>query len=632
MSNNSNFNASQSGAGFNIGGAKKTVTMKDLAGIGEGGIEFSRIGAADNSKAWADQFAACVKANDAPYTIIHLDRAQHALPMSAILVTVNMADEDQAFVGCYSIVFENPERLGERNVPAQEQGSLMVPVKPVTSDLYDREWVALCEQTVTRVFQEENKGKKTTFVNAGFSYMTVNTAAIQEVEARVQKSGLFLYYATNALRQALSEEGVSFGAPQITLQDLDSNVALKASYFGAPTRAVDVNNIPYRSDAHIIVRASEKNQQSNSMMKGVPDQDLVRADFYIGIQYLPGIDQFATQNNGFGINNQPVTKLFQAVVNVTNIEALTPRGNTLEYFLLSLTSLGMLHNNLGWATPLYLRGQSTMAGEVNLRDIGALGYVANPAMTGGAPERFEGTNSPSFPESDFKALIGKLFHTYPAYAIDVTRGGEISWMTNVLSGAASNDANIRQKCEAQIRAAANALFGGVFDSVFKQGEKMVISTNNLEPVGYYTANEERPLADFDYLARLNLWGKTDPEAVDEYCRSWVDPNLRAEGRLYARLKGPASKSNVVIKDYAEKLVINPALIAALAACCDKIGLNLNAANSELLNYTGANLLVNPVWNSFGQTGALQTSAFSQSFGGAGRNGMLFNGGFTRFNL
>jgi len=611
--------ANPGAAGFSVPTGKTYVGIRELGGLGNG-LAFTKAGAADMSASWFAEMEKMLAAKpELELNLVHLDRQVHGLPMSAILAVSAQEVEGKLKLLTYTLVFENPEVL---QPITDTQNGVPVEYKRVASDIWDKQWVDRVASIVQEKFAAA--GNAGTFYNAYFA-----TVSIEAVSAVTDAASLHvacnerMFYICNAL-DVIANELLRKGAnPEFNLGNRVNGMRLKSTFGNVSTALVDANLIPIRSDANIVITGSENNgaNQNRSLMNGNVDIPLVRTDFYVDIAYNPGVDVNQPVAYGMQMGQQAgVSKLFQGIVNITNVMSLTQKGFRMEYFILGLASTGMLNNHFAWSSPLRPRGGVS---GLNLRDISALGYVAGPAM-GKAAAPFEGINSAGCSDADFNTLISGLFHTFPQYAIDVIKGGECAWGTSQLTALAEGAGDAYNRALELFVKAADNLFDGNFSKKWDRSKKMFVSSGNWVHHGYYTAatGDRQPQSNYDYLAYLNQYGKNQPELINEYARSFADTSMSTEKRLETRLKPIASQYNTATKDYAHKLFINPLLIQALAECCDAIGLSLSA--TDLVSFNTNTTNINPALGLF-NGGVMNTTAFNSSNGFNGQaRGFLGN--------
>ncbi len=605
-------------AGFAVP-TRNVVGIRELGGLG-GGLAFTKAGAADMSASWFAEMQKMIEAKpELGLNLVHLDRQAHGLPMSAILAVSAEEVEGKLKLLTYTLVFENPEVL---QPITDTQNGVPVEYKRVASDIWDKQWVDRVASVVQEKFAAA--GNAGTFYNAYFATVSTEAvAAVTDATSLHVACNERLFYICNAL-DVIANELLRKGAnPEFNLGKRVNGMRLKSTFANVSTALADANLIPIRSDANIVITASENNgaNVTRSLMNGNVDVPLVRTDFYVDVAYNPGVDVNQAASYGMTMGQQAGTaKLFQGIVNITNIMSLTQKGFRMEYFILGLASTGMLNNHFAWSSPLRPRGG--VAG-LNLRDISALGYVAGPAM--GKPSApFDGINSAGCSDADFNTLISGLFHTYPQYAIDVIKGGECAWATSQLTALAEGSGEGYERAVELFVKAADNLFDGHFSKKWDRSKKMFVSSGNWVHHGYYTAaaGDRQPVSNHDYLAYLNQYGKNQPELINEYARSFADTSMSTEKRLETRLKPVASQYNTAVKDYAHKLFINPELIQTLAACCDAIGLSLSA--TDLVSFNTNTTNVNPALAAF-NSGVMNTTAFNSSNGFNGQaRGFLGN--------
>lgn len=490
-----------------------------------------------------------------------LDGTTVGLAMSAILVTLGANRGGQRHAAVFSLLIEESAggRLASRpmNILGQQ-----VEITTTAGDVRDEYFTSMTVQAVI-----EKLGDDVMIHDAG--YMVIPNEMNPDDHERVRS---VLFNANNALVATLASH-IGSDEPPFSIGMVDAGTTLTATIEYDTLNDENAVGLPVRSDITITLQGASRigNQSHHERVL-----DITKVDGFIDLVYDANAANLQQPQNQYGfVQQQPQTQRFFPRLVITDsdsqVNVISP-----ELELLALSTATMLSKNMAWAgvfTPNY--GTS----DLDLRDIGAVGYEIN--LTGdpkSEPKKID-TKSEGFTRENLYQLISMLVHDNLIYSRDVDEAGELTWLHGAYVGAANGN----REATAQLIQSADNLTMGKFSEIYS-GEPVAFEENNRIHLGYWVDTEtghKRDLREIDYLALANQMGpKGDMSIVrdfaDTYDRTDVPIELRLEKRerIYQAIFG----SNFKIKGYARRVTFNPHFIEALQASCEAAGLIVRPGN------------------------------------------------------
>ena len=238
--------------------------------------------------------------------------------------------------------------------------------------------------------------------------------------------------------------------------------------------------------------------------------------------------------------------------------------------LFSLTSVGALEKGSQWLRAFLSRLGTGKKNQLNLRDIGAIGYELDITQGKMIP-----TGRDVFSTEELQELVQTYFHQSPLISLEIDPEGPYNWVLNHFVRAGAGDP-ISIKV---IVDAANTLTGNQFSKTWQGGEVCVV--RHVMHNGTYVNddNEVRPLSDIDYLAALNLFGGTDKQSFQRWVKSFEDQNLDPIERLADREELLRARlSSVDITGYSRRVTFHKPFLVALEAALTACGYHPNPEN------------------------------------------------------
>lgn len=341
------------------------------------------------------------------------------------------------------------------------------------------------------------------------------------------------------------------------LQDVPTDMYVRAQVDINPPRLLDSTGLPIRSDIAISISAINRNNNEENRYDA-NEVPLVIADAYIDVIYAkPDQYQHPSQRT-------PQTYYANAVM--TRIG--NPDGAMmLEYVGLGIHGMSLLNADMGWVRVF----RQKIARENSWRDIGAIGWesphldLEMDEQTRGKPEpRQIDITSHNFSEGRWFQLMADAFHPGLIISIDVGETTGDSWLNSVLIEAAEG----LDAAYDDVVAAFDNLTGNGFSKHFPPGEELFSTDNNRIAKGYWTAGDEkRPLDDLDYLAALNIWGRNDAASVADWERTFNEKGGSLQSRIERRLRMQRhvfeAEGKMEVKGWSYRLTVNPEVVRAL---------------------------------------------------------------------
>lgn len=417
------------------------------------------------------------------------------------------------------------------------------------------------------------------------------------------------YAATTA-----SAMGVSGGAKSrlemARVSAAGKRFGTKVDFVGAPK--VNALGRPVRNDITVTTTLTKATGQNSTYQS---EQKVMELSAYVDLNYVQP-QQMQPQFPG----QAPVmsTQRYRPELVITDVVSMF-QDFDLTRALFCLTSVGALEKGSQWLRAFTGRLGGGKKNQLNLRDIGAVGYELDITQGKAIP-----TGRDVFSTTDLQELVQTYFHQSPLISIEVDPEGPYNWVLNHFVRAGAGDPTSTKA----IVDAANILTGGLFSKEW-QGNDICLVRHVMHNGTYVDDdNKVRPLSDIDYLATLNLFGGTDKQSFQRWVRSFeaaeLDPIERLADReelLRARL------SSVEVTGYSRRVTFSKQFLVALETALTKCGYHPNPEN--LAPVFGAQVVR-------GVTGLdqLAQGSFGQSlYAGAqapqGRGGDI-NGRFTTF--
>ena len=549
------------------------------------------------------------------FRLLVLDNNATPVTYSSILVCYKEAVGGLNHIAVYSLIIESSgSPLESSNV---NLNGLQVEVDVVPGDIYLHKsyW------SVLEKFVIDSYGINAQVHDGGCVIVNAETEDFTE-----QRFNRLLHNATQAVYTIMDNKLGSPEAP-FTLGEVGASDQMVARVDFTRTHEENIVGLPVRGD--IIVGMSAQTQ-TDAQFGLQQSRQLTRVTAYVDLMYQPVAAGFQqAQQMGGMFQQQPMaTQMYQPRLVMTTIDTMTD-AVTMELQLLALSTALGLNRNMHWSGTF--RTHKGKGGDIDLKDLGALGYEIN--LTGdpqAKPDRLD-TRSADFGDDQMRQLINMLIAPKLIYTLDIEEAGELSWIHQTFIAAANGNDDARMA----ILQAANNLTMGHFQNLFNPASPVCYDDQDRIHLGYYYDREgnRRDLRELDYVAILNLAGKTNPKLVEAWEDTHRNTNIALEIRLDQRkaILRQLISGDIVVKGFARRVSFDNTFLDALSEAIVKSGLNVRPAkglddNANLTQrggYALEHLVVNQnVGNFFNYGTATQQNSrlFSSPFtGNWGRN-------------
>jgi hypothetical protein len=541
-------------------------TSKETSGIMGLNTRMSRPMARSSSSEQVQRFEAVIKniietsispANQKYYDLVVMDNNRHQIAFSTVLLIHKAKDTKNLTVFSY-LIEGSSTKLNNR---IDNIGGQQVEVEIVTGDVYNQPsyWTQ-----VLQVVANTTGVNDPNLVNDAGCMVIDNDIDLTDNERMwdIVFNGVNACYTV--LGGVLGLDAETFTVNQVSQQD---QLVAVMDFSGDPVETV--TGLPVRSDVKLSLRGTV---QSNSTEVGIQQQrEMTQICGYVDLIF----ERAQPQQQQFpGQMQQPMdTRSYLPRFVITKMASMLD-GESLELQLLALSTSTLLATNNSWAgvfKPRYL--------ENDLRDIGAVGYEVN--LTGDPnqkPERIN-TKSDSFDNSKLYQLISTTIQDNLVYSMDIEEVGELSWMHNMFLDAASGAPNAVNA----IIKAANKLTNNCFNNFWDGSQKICEHDSNRVHLGYYVDDkgEKRDIRDIDYLAVLNLVGKSNPQMVEEWESTFNQKNVDLSIRMDRRRKmlSALHSGRMEVKGFARRINFNPNFIIALSQANQQANLIIQPGNT-----------------------------------------------------
>lgn len=492
------------------------------------------------------------------YRVLVLHGAEQMLPVSSVILVQTHGDH----ASVYTLMIESSLN-GKLSNRMQNFGGRQVEVLTTTGDVYDDVYWNRVRGLVIN-----NLGQNISIIDEAGSYVVPSELSIDD-NSRIRD---ILFNATTALYSVLDDK-TGGHEERFNASWVNRNLALTAQLDYSEHSGEDISGLPVRSDISITLSGSLNDSGNTQYEQSMP---LTKIDGYIDLVYDANVAQQAQQPTQWGAPAQVSTRRYIPRLVLTDSDSCL-NAVTMELQLLGLSTTTMLAQNRAWAHT-FLPNYSKKGKEVDLRDIGAIGYEVN--LTGDpntAPTAID-TKSSEFGREQLYQLLGLTIEDGLIFSMDVEDTGILNWIHSTFLAAARGDIDAHK----YIIQSANALTLGEFGKYFNEGDPIAYDDNNRIVLGYYTdqhTGERHDLRNLDYLAMLNLLGAKDMKTVVNYANTFDHIDVPIEIRLEDRVRIIENiLGSAVIKGYASQITFNPAFIEALHASLTSAGLVVRPGN------------------------------------------------------
>lgn len=360
----------------------------------------------------------------------------------------------------------------------------------------------------------------------------------------------------------------------------DASLSIETEYHRAS--GVDAVGMPVRSDVTITLSAEPLNKQAGDQDQRAQRLATIRA--FVNMLWAP-------RQQGGMAGMMPVSGVspyqrYAALIRLTAMEAgfsLTPAAQVMALWVAMSA-----RDNGAWIAAFENKSFGgntlTIGKDIDLKDIGAIGYEVNMSTDPNAKPDLFNTKSASFTRQSLVSLIFQTFEPGAMMALDVPDSGDSTWYNGAFPAAAEG---VRSAIEILL-AGTNQLTNGNFAEVWPANgqifdPQMNAGGANRIHFGYFLdANgDKHDIREIDYLAVLNFAGGRNPEIVEQWSNSFNNPNMPVELRLATRLKIMKMMfTDVHITGVGYCLTFSRVYLDALAAAAAKTGLQVRNVSPQ----------------------------------------------------
>ena len=407
---------------------------------------------------------------------------------------------------------------------------------------------------------------------------------------------------------AIETQKTGFKDMDLTMFEKDASLAVRIAF--NETQKLDYVGLPVRNDIKIDLTAQAINRNQNQGQINTQERSKLISSVggYIDTIWAP-----VEQNQYMYAPNMPQAK-FAARCVITNMENVAQ--TTLSSQLLALCSALVLRENNNYYPYFSPRAVGAGGRNVDIRDVGALNIEGNITNN---PNGFDvpgDTKAATFTPQDLGRFLTSLIRPGMFFSLRVSEVGSDSWYNGAFLAAANGNPNAIRA----ILDAANTLTGGIFAQVYGSAESPVVQNVDRVHMGYYVGQDgvKRDVSDIDYLAIMNLAGRSDPTVGAAWSDTFFKTDLPLHQRLSARRKMIESvmHSEVTFTGFGRLVTFTNKFLDALAKSAAQAGLDIKTINP---NVTGDFFAQRSQasWLSQAQVMPGQTGVFNQGYMGNG---------------
>lgn len=508
-------------------------------------------------KALEEEFKASMDAEFSENFNIHvLDNSTTNMPVSAILITYGMNNNNQDHLAVFTLAIE-PVGLKLNDITLAYNGQ-NITIDATVGDVFE---AGLRDAVVQ--FLAGQYGSKTLIYRAGEMVLPSELKADD-----VEHIHRVFHAATTALDTVMTNE-VTGTSVVFSASDLDGHV-ITATVLNEPSKVDTATGLPVRSDLAIVVRGQPMGGQNGLLGERIVN--LTRVDGFVDLVWTGAPTPVANiYGQQMPVPTQRYAPRYVITRSDTELDSITP-----EMALFSLSSSVLMAQAKGWSAAFLQRfGGYKLGGKTDLKDLGAVGYEVNLSGDPNALPAMIDTKSPSFSRANLAELIAATIVDQPIFSMDIEETGELSWMNQLFIAAANGN----QPAYNAIITAANNLTNNCFSQVWDNSQIARDDSNRIH-LGYYVDGDElRDVREIDYLAILNLFGEKDLDVVKDWASTYDAVQVPLEIRLDRRARILKNLlPGVKIKGYARRITFFPKFIIALQKAIHMAGLSVRPEN------------------------------------------------------
>lgn len=383
-------------------------------------------------------------------------------------------------------------------------------VRRTVADLFNNEVFAVIDAEVAKAYV--GKKQPTSVID---THITV-------LQDETDKESLLLASVDTIFDIAAATGNFEEDIFEVSILSESINRAL-VTYNGAPT--IKADGLPCRNDISIEITAKPNNQVGIDAAEQREEPICVTSGF-VNLIYAPAQPQYIHPGQ------PPVqpTQMFEAEYILTAVESIIgPQSLEMLFFGIYGATAALHQDN--WKN--VFRPINYSKKDINLRDIGALGYEINFTGDANIDGKKINTATEDFLSEGLWTLTRDLIKPELGFAIDIEDSGPQSALQSVFIRLLSADATVAAKAYGEIMEALDNLTGGRFTKAFNGN--IVVPVAERVHTGTYQRNDGElyDLRELDPLAMRNIHGAKNMETLIAYERTFTD-SVNEELRLMAR--------------------------------------------------------------------------------------------------
>lgn len=525
----------------------------------------------------ARALASMTEAQRNDFRFLVLDNNQVKVTYSSVLVCYKEIADNVTNIAVYSLLVESSGADLQPNMTTIDNRTIETIMTPGDVYLHKSYW------EVVEKFVIDTYGVNANILDGG----CIVIAREFEKEMDEQRFNAILHNATQAVFTVMDNKLGGTDEP-FTLAEVGDSDQLTARVEFNNVHDQNIIGMPVRSDIVLTLQAQTQTDPQFGLQQS---RSLTRVTGYVDLMYQPQPQQQQPQYSQWGQPQQPtVSQLYQPRLVLTSIDTETD-AVTMELQLLALATSMLLARSATWRGTFRSRmsiGAGGRKKDIDLKDVGAIGYEVN--LTGDPHARADklDTKADAFGDQQFEQFMATLFSPQLVYSLDIEEAGELSWVHQTFIAAANGDEPSRQA----ILQAANNLTLGHFQQCFEFTNPVCYDDQDRIHLGYYTDADGnlRDIRELDYLAILNLAGKDEPDLVQKWEATHRNLAIPLEVRLHDRkvIMDRLTSGTIHVKGFARRVSFDHNFFSALSTSIEKAGLIIRPGNL-LEAYTGGNV-------------------------------------------
>jgi len=382
----------------------------------------------------------------------------------------------------------------------------------------------------------------------------------------------------NAATAGAHTLNVRSGQPDLNLAETVFDEQLSVRISGMEDHIVGIDSLPIRSDICVEILSqpiARQNSPTDNILNraandGIGSKVLTQLIGYVDFLSAPPDNLQGGQ--AFGLNKP--TQALRPRIMITDFQAVDSITQSMQ--LLALISAKKLTEGYGWSGAFSAPRRVLAKGEIDYRNIGAIGYMLE-TLPGNVPGHVMVETSPDkFNAQVLRVLLNHGVYPDPVVTMLIDEAGPQTWINSIFLAAARGVPNAVKA----LLAACNLLTGGNFNKYYDPQKPLVTAEENRIHAGTWRDGQDRlrDLLEFDMLAAMNFYGNAgDMDAVHTFSDSYVDMALPLKVRLDRRwnLIKNALGPSVRHTGYKRPVNLSPNLLVSLVRGAADCGLSMN---------------------------------------------------------